>query len=173
MEEWKDVVSYEGSYQVSSFGRIKSLSRLMRYESRGRVGYRLAKEIIKAPSKTRNGYYNVSLYKNDKEKKCSVSRLVAIAFLPNPDNKKTVNHLDSIRTNNVISNLEWATQSENIIHGIKSGSIIPYFVNHKSQPFSGFYGKKHTEETKIKIRESMIKARENKFWSSRRRVRDA
>jgi len=168
MEIWKDVVGYEGSYQVSNFGGIKSLSRFMKYNNHGKVGYRLAKEIIKRPGKTRNGYYMVSLYKNDVEKKCSVSRLVAIAFISNPENKRTVNHIDGNKTNNNVSNLEWATQSENIINAYKNG-LMKAPPKHKNLTF---FGKHHTEETKTKIRESVRKARKNKFWSSQRRMSD-
>lgn len=103
-EIWKDVVGYEGLYQVSNLGRIKS-------------GY---KPIILQSGVCR-GYLIVNLYKNKKGLSRKVHRLVAQAFIPNPENKPTVNHKDGNKQNNCVDNLEWATVKEQNIHANKTG----------------------------------------------------
>ena len=105
MEIWKDVPGYENFYQVSSIGRIKSLPRRGRKQSR-----------ILKPTYDRKGYLGVDLFKDKERKRCRVHRLVALSFIPNPENKPEVNHIDGIKTNNVIENLEWNTTSENLNH---------------------------------------------------------
>lgn len=103
MEEiWKDVKGYEGLYKVSNFGRVKSL--------------KYGRERILKTGK--HGYYlTVSLYFDNKLKTAKVHRLVAMAFIENPDNKPQVNHLDEDKTNNNVNNLEWVTAKENINYG--------------------------------------------------------
>ena len=103
MEEWKYVVDYEGLYKVSNKGRIFSI---------------LTNKILN-PTLDEKGYYRVGLMKNGKRKNARVHRLVAIAFIPNPYNKPCINHIDEIKTNNIIENLEWCTVKENNIHGSK------------------------------------------------------
>ena len=104
-EVWKDVVGWEESHTVSSLGRVMN-------KRRG--------TIIKQSYDTR-GYPKLNLKANCKCKTVLVHRLVAEAFLPNPENKKTVNHIDCERTNNSVSNLEWATYKENIVHAWENG----------------------------------------------------
>ena len=86
-EIWKDIQNYEGSYQVSNYGRVKSLSRV---DSRGN---KRNEKILKG-RKNRQGYYDVALSKNGKQKFCRINRLVAQAFIPNPNNYPCVNHKD-------------------------------------------------------------------------------
>ena len=86
-EIWKDIQNYEGSYQVSNYGRVKSLSRV------DSLGHKRNEKILKS-RKNRQGYYDVSLYKNGKPKYCRINRLVAQAFIPNPNNYPCVNHKD-------------------------------------------------------------------------------
>ena len=118
MEEiWKDVVGYEGLYQVSNLGRVKSLTRKNVKQDR-----------LLTPTNN-NGYYCVSLLKNKKRKFCLIHRLVAKTFVENPDNKKEVNHIDGNKKNNRANNLEWCTPSENIIHAYKEKLKKPVCLN--------------------------------------------
>lgn len=107
MEEWKDIEGYEGLYQVSNLGNVRALKF---YHSRNNV------HLLK-PTVNKYGYCVVCLHKDKKVKQYRVHRLVAIAFLPNPDNLPYVNHIDCDKTNNSLTNLEWCTQSENVKHG--------------------------------------------------------
>ena len=133
MEEvWKDVKGYEGYYQVSNLGNIKSLERII--ENSGTLtGYYKVKERILKPreNKNRNGYYELSLRKDGKEKRFKVHRLVACAFIENPYNKPEVNHIDGNKSNNCVSNLEWTTSKENKEHAWNMGLNNS---NHKKKP---------------------------------------
>ena len=112
-EIWKDVVGFEGFYQVSSHGRVKSLDRHVL----GKAGLLyLQRSMIKIQKLNRLGYSTLHLCINSVNKIFSVHRLVAKAFIPNPENKPQVNHIDSIRDNNHVDNLEWCTHIENIRH---------------------------------------------------------
>lgn len=112
-ERWRDVPEYEGLYAVSQLGRVRSLPR---YKVNGISGVLLMKGRVLAPVTTREGYSRVCLMKNGKRKNFAIHRLVALAFLPNPENKPTVNHIDGNKLNNRLNNLEWATYSENEQH---------------------------------------------------------
>lgn len=111
-EIWKDIKGYEGLYQVSNFGRIKSLERVAKSNKFG--GVRTIKEAILHPTDNGNGYKIVGLRKAGRRKNCYIHRLVALAFIPNPNNLKYINHIDYDRENNKVSNLEWCTQKENV-----------------------------------------------------------
>lgn len=121
MEVWKDIVGYEGKYQVSNLGYIKSLEMWTgdKYIKRNK---------ILRGSLNKNGYYYVSLSKDGKVKKYKVNRLVAQAFIDNPYNLPITNHIDGDKTNNCASNLEWTTQSENLKHAYRTGlrKIVSY-----------------------------------------------
>lgn len=109
-EEWLAVVNYEGLYEVSSHGRIKSLGN-----SNSRKEKIMRQQI-------RNGYMSVELSKKDqKAKKFFVHRLVAIAFIPNPENKEQCNHENGDKMDNRLENLNWMTPKENIAHAIAHG----------------------------------------------------
>ena len=116
-EVWKDVEGYEGLYQVSTCGNVKSLPKVRR----NGTGTYIQKERLLKPSNTSTGYKKVELCKDGKRKGFKVHRLVAIAFIPNPDNKPEVNHIDGNKINNNIDNLEWVTSSENSIHAYETG----------------------------------------------------
>lgn len=115
--EWKDIAGYEGHYQISNYGNVKSLSRTIknsRYQF-GSVKDRTLKQAINT-----NGYSFVSLRLNGKQKSVSIHRLVAIAFLANPDAKEQVNHINGVKSDNRVENLEWVTRSENVLHAYRS-----------------------------------------------------
>lgn len=103
-EIWKDIEDYNGLYQISSFGRVKSLRQ----------------NIIMKLSPTEKGYLKINLRKNKKVKTFKVHRLVAKAFIPNTDNKSEINHINHIRNDNRVSNLEWTNHADNMI-GVKCG----------------------------------------------------
>lgn len=107
-EIWKDVVGYEGLYQVSNLGRIKRLPSI--------VKNRYIKGGLLNPRKHNYGYLSVYLCKNGVCEQWLLHRIVAIAFIPNPKNLPQINHKDSNRRNNFASNLEWVTRSQNIKH---------------------------------------------------------
>ena len=102
MEIWKDIKGYEGLYQISNLGRVKSLPR---QKTKGGILKQFSTE-----------YLVVSMVENGKIKKIKVHRLVAETFIPNPNNLPQVNHIDGNKFNNNMNNLEWVTSKENIIH---------------------------------------------------------
>lgn len=112
-EDWKDVEGYEGIYQISNWGRVKSLSR-ERYNGHG---YYVVGDKIRKLMLSEKGYYLVMLTKNNTSKNYRVHRLVAKHFIPNINNYPIINHIDEIKTNNHVNNLEWCTQNQNLNHG--------------------------------------------------------
>lgn len=123
MEVWKDIEGYEGFYQVSNYGRVKSLDRIVQMRRGGKTLDMHIKERIRRQVKSRDGYYGVQLIKGCKEKTIKVHRLVAVAFLDNPDGLPEVNHIDGNKENNRVENLEWCTHGHNIRHAIRTGLI--------------------------------------------------
>lgn len=109
VEIWKDIPNYEGLYQISNKGRVKS------FRQSSKLG-KVAEYILK-PSVANNGYCQVTLYDNTIRKKFLIHRLVANAFLPNPNNLPQVNHKDENRLNNNVENLEWCTAEYNNAYG--------------------------------------------------------
>lgn len=108
-ELWSDAKEYEGLYQASNIGRVKSI--------------KFGKERILKPFTNSSGYLQVSLFKNGKKKNFYVHRLVAEAFLPNPDNLPCVNHKDEDKTNNNVNNLEWCNCRYNVNYGTRNKRI--------------------------------------------------
>lgn len=111
MENWKDVAGYEGLYQVSNLGRVKSLERVVINNKYG--GKRIVQESIVQATDNGHGYKIVGLHRERKRKNFYVHRLVASAFAPNPDRLTYINHIDYDRGNNNADNLEWCTQKQN------------------------------------------------------------
>lgn len=115
-EEWRNIKGYDGRYQISSFGRIKSLER---YVDRKKQGKLKIKERIMIPRLTKTGYYRIGLCANNKLKMFCIHRLVAETFIPNSEKKPQVNHKNGIKNDNKVSNLEWVTNSENQKHSFE------------------------------------------------------
>ena len=123
-EIWKDIVGYEGLFKVSSIGRVKGINRLVYVtKENGNHHYRLVKERIKTMSIGNSGYLYVKI--NNIEKRLFIShRLVAQAFIPNPENLPCINHKNGIKTDNRVENLEWISYKNNSRHAIDTGLFI-------------------------------------------------
>lgn len=116
-EIWKDIKGYEGIYQVSNLGRVKSLGRHEVVTGNPRMKERARKEKLLTPQPNHKGYLCVVLMRDRKKIFTSVHRLVANAFIPNPNNLPQVNHKDENKTNNRAENLEWCTSYYNLTYG--------------------------------------------------------
>lgn len=137
MEEiWKDVKGYEGLYQVSDLGNVRSLN----FNRKGYVQNLLLQ-------KNNNGYLTVMLTLHGKQKRLSVHRLVAEAFIPNPCDLPCVNHLDESFTNNRASNLEWCTQAYNLEYGTRRAREIASKMKAVEQLKNGAVVKRWTGAT--------------------------
>lgn len=122
-EIWKDIKGFEGRYQVSNYGRVKSLARIVK---RGQNGYRNVKETILSPrTDTKRGYQTISIRIHPKRYNLSLHRLVAETFIPNPNNYPVINHIDGNPSNNNVNNLEWCTQSYNVKYSYTNGNAKP------------------------------------------------
>jgi hypothetical protein len=120
MEEvWKDIKDFEGLYQVSNLGNVKRL------KSKGVLNERLIGSSI-----DRYGYVKRVLCKNGKMFHFTEHRLVGVTFIDNPENKSTINHINGIKTDNTVENLEWSTNLENKQHAIKTGLTNLKGINH-------------------------------------------
>ena len=163
MEKWKDIKNYEGYYQISDAGNVKSVGRVLKTKK----GKRTLPEKIRTPINV-HGYLYCELWKENKHQKYAVHRLVADAFIPNTRNLPMVNHLDGNKTNNNVYNLEWCTCSENNLHAYRTGLRKPYNRCGERNPMYGKHqsetakekiravhkGRKHTEETKKRMSEA-------------------
>lgn len=116
IEEWRSVVGYEGLYEVSSYGRVRSVDRYVKSKSES---YWLRKGKMLSPAKDKNGYLKVNLSCNGKNNIIRVHRLVAQVFIENPDNLPEINHKDEDKTNNSVDNLEWCDRKYNNNYGTK------------------------------------------------------
>ena len=141
-EVWKDIKDYEGLYQVSNLGRIKSVDRIIKRKKNGdyfQKGRILNLQIAK------NGYYICKLSYQNKKPSKNVHKLVAEAFISNPNNYPCINHKDENKLNNNVNNLEWCTCKYNNNYGTKKERIS-----------NALKGRKVSEETKEKHRKAMI-----------------
>lgn len=119
-EQWKDITGYEGRYQISELGQVKSLARWVDHSINGKQFW--PERIMK--QRLNRGYLVVNLGKNSKKFTAKVHRLVAEAFIENPDNLPEVNHLDGNKANPAKTNLEWSTGSGNSQHAFKIGLCV-------------------------------------------------
>ena len=117
-EVWKDIIGYEGFYQVSNMGRVRSLDRDI-IDKNGIV-YSLKGSMREVSSSSR-GYQDIGLSKDGEQKTFFIHRLVAESFIPNPKSLPIVNHIDGDKRNNVVTNLEWVNNSQNILHAVETG----------------------------------------------------
>lgn len=140
METWKDIEGYEGIYQVSDSGIVRSMKRTY-YDSNGFL-HNIKSRILK-PATNKYGYLQVGLSLNCKINSYTIHTLVAKAFIPNPENKPTVNHVDGNKLNNNKTNLEWATKSEQAIHSLKTG------LRTMPNAWIGKFGSKHGASKKV------------------------
>lgn len=150
-EYWKHVVGYEGLYSVSNLGNV------YRHPKRIRDGYRPFIQIgkILKPSQDKDGYLRVTLFKGDSKKAFGIHRLVAQAFIPNPEDLPVVNHLDEVKDNNRLENLEWSTIAHNNNYGSRNDKI--------SKGVSKTVVSFNPENGDIKVYERMIDVAEDGF----------
>lgn len=120
IEEFRDIKGYEGIYQVSNLGNVRSLDRYVGHPQKGERG-RFCKGITLKLLSDKDGYHKVNLKKKQKGNNQIVHRLVANAFIENPQNKPQVNHINGLKNDNRLENLEWVTLSENRQHAYDTG----------------------------------------------------
>ncbi|MFD6509331.1 NUMOD4 motif-containing HNH endonuclease [Bacillus sp. NPDC060175] len=152
MEEiWKDIQGFEGRYQVSNLGRVRSIDRI------DAVGRKKKGQVLKA-YKDLKKYTRVYIYLNEGYgQKRPVHQMVARAFVPNPEDKPEINHIDGNKDNNMASNLEWCTSSENTIHAFKNGLATTVGEKHRAT--------KITEEDALFIRNN-YKPRDKEYGAT-------
>lgn len=158
MEQWKDVVGYEGLYEVSNLGRVRSVDRQIKYKD----SYRTVKGIYIQQLYEPYGHLFVRLCKEGKKKQMYVHRLVAQAFIPNPDNLPCINHKNEIPDDNRVENLEWCTVTYNNTYGkriekeimtkIKNGKYNPLHIGLPAEEQRKLFYKEHREEINRKRR---------------------
>lgn len=133
-EIWKAVVGYEGIYEVSSLGRVRSLDRVVKHP---KGGYANLKSKVISQKVRNNGYLEVCLHSLGITKSLLVHRIVANSFIINIDNKPQINHINAIKDDNRIDNLEWVTDFENQVHKTNN-KLNPFGENHKKSKLKEF-----------------------------------
>ena len=164
MEEiWKDIKGYEGKYQVSNLGRVKSLARMTSSNNGSTKYLKREKEKILKSRINSVGYPVVGLCKNNRTKTVKVHRLVAEAFIPNLENKPQVNHINGIKNDNKIDNLEWCTNSENVKHAFRTGLNK---ATNRSKEVAINNILKACEKNKVKVMQFDLQGNYIKTWNS-------
>ena len=133
IEEWRDIKGYDGLYQVSDWGRVKSLERKELFSNGKKLCERNRKEKIMKLKTDKYGYLQVTLSKKGKQISYTVHRLVAEAFIANPENKPQIDHISTIRTENFVENLRWCTTKENANNPISLVNKSVRLINRKDQ----------------------------------------
>lgn len=140
---WEPIPGLEGLYSANEYGEIKSEDRPVDfYASNRRIKYIKKGRVLKQ-TKNSKGYLCVSIHKDGKQRVIESHLLIAKTFLPNPENKPQVNHIDGNKKNNCIENLEWVTARENLLHAFRTG------LNPGSRPWAGITGKDHIRSIPI------------------------
>ena len=129
-EIWKPVKKLEGKYEISNIGRLRSVDRVQENSKGVKIRYK-GKPIT--PSVIPSGYYQTCIKLNGKDKSWYPHVMVAEAFIPNPQKKPQVNHINGIKTDNRVENLEWVTRSENMLHAFNTGLLKPAVGINQSQ----------------------------------------
>ena len=156
IEEWRPIVGYEGLYEVSNTGQVRSFDRYVKY-SNGRL--HLHKGKVLSPIKDRDGYLQVNLCYSGRINSIKIHRLVAQAFIPNSDNLPYVNHKDEVKTNNSVDNLEWCDVKYNNNYGSRKDKARDTLI--KNGYWTGLrcglskkeYNLKYYQDNKEKLRE--------------------
>ena len=120
-EQWSDIYGFEGLYQISNFGQLKSVDRVVYINHPTKPYYRNIKGRILTPNKDKDGYLVYTLTNGELEKNMKIHRLVATAFVENSYGYEQVNHIDGNKANNTVENLEWCNNLYNQIHAYKIG----------------------------------------------------
>lgn len=151
MEIWKDIDNFKGMYEISNLGNVRSLARSV-INKKGRLQYYPTKLLKFDVNKTKNGttYHRITLSKNHTTTRIFVHRLVAETFISNPEKKPYINHIDNNGSNNSVSNLEWCTHSENMLHAQKQGRLFA------SQSKGGKQGSKTNLNKMLKTAKKLI-----------------
>lgn len=159
-EIWKDIPGFEGCYQASNIGRVRSLDRYVDYDKFGKKQFAKGQLIKDQPDS--KGYRRLVIQLNNKSRLYRIHRLVALAFIPNPQNLKEINHINGIKTDNRVENLEWCTRSHNNKHMYAIGL---------AKPVKSWQGRTNTPDRSFPIKQFDLSGNLIKEWPSAAEVR--